>query len=322
MAKSGLLRQADVVLSKCGRPLAPMGSAYIDLPTCYLYQTVTQAGTAAGVQSEPCVIDGDTNFILRAISGFNSIVSPYSWPAYFYRIKFPDGSYYNGNWAASVGDWAFARGSYRMVVDGEVICPPGSQVVIDLSPGPNPTNQGNPQILFEGVLRYSIASMQGKAALATPPRYVRSPNQNIMAPEWMTGSRMMETPAGWQDAFHMYVSPVITVAIASGAATPQLAIPCGGLGANADFVWNETRIVTTPINDVTGVPVLKVTLPDGYALMDNFVQAAEFAGPLPKPVIVPAGRSILVDASVFSPTGTGSYTFQLFMKGCRRTRVI
>ena len=320
MQKSALLRQADVVLSKCGRPMAPSGSAYIDLPTSYLYQTVTQAGTGAGVQSEPCVIDSDTNFILRAISGFNSIVSPYSWPAYFYRIKFPDGSYYNGNWAASVGDWAFARGSYRMVVDGEVVCPPGSQVVVDLSPGPNPTNQGNPQILFEGVLRYSMASLLGKPGLATPPRYVRSPNQNIMAPEWMTGSRNMETPTGWKDEFHMYVSPVITVAIASSAASPQLAIPCGGLGANADFVWNETRFLTTPVGGVTGTPVIKITLPDGYALMDTFIQTAEFAGPMPKPAVVPAGRSILVDASVFSPTGDGSYTFQLFLKGFRRVR--
>lgn len=318
--KSDLLRQADLILSTCGRPMAPAGSAYIDIPVSYLYQTVTASGTSAIPQSEPCVIDGDTIFVLRAISGFNSIVSPYSWPAYFYRIKFPDGSYYNGNWAASVGDWAFARGSYRMVVDGEVVCAPGSEIIVDLSPGANPTNQGNPQLLFEGVLRYSMKSMLAKLTPAAAPRYVRNPNQNIMAPEWMTGSREMETPAGFTDEFHAYVSPVITVPITSGAATPQLSIGCGGLGANQDFVWRETRFVTTPSEGVSGVPVVKITLPDGYALTDNFVQCAQLAGPMPKPAVIPAGRSLLVDASVFSPAGTGTYTIQLFLKGTRRLR--
>jgi len=318
--RSAQLRQADTVLSKCGRPSAPAGSAYIDIPVSFLYQTVTAAGTSAQIQSEPCVIDGDTNFVLRAISGFNSIVSPYSWPAYFYRIKFPDGSYYNGNWAASVGDWAFARGSYRMVVDGEVICPPGSEIIVDLWPGANPTNQGNPQILFEGVLRYSRKSLYGKAPVPIPPRYVRNPNTNIMAPEWMTSAKSMETPAGWEDEFHMYASPTITVAIASGAVTPQLSIACGGLGANEDFVWNETRYTAVFDGSAGGTPVVKVTLPDGYALMENFIQLAEFAGPMPKPAIVPAGRSLLVDVSVFSPTGTGNCTVNLYLKGARRRR--
>lgn len=318
--KSAQLREADQILSTCGRPIAPRGSAYIDIPTSYLYQTVTAAGTSATVQSEPCVIDGDTNFMLRAISGFNSIVAPLSWPSYFYRIKFPDGSFYNGNWAASVGDWAFARGSYRMVVDGEVVCPPGSEITVDLWPGANPTNQGNPQIVFEGCLRYMMKSLLGKATPPTPPRYVRNPNTNIMAPEWMQGSKQMETPAGWKDEFHMYVSPTITVAISAGACTPQLSVPCGGLGANDDFVWNETRFVATFTGTAGGIPVIKITLPDGYSLTENFVQLAEMAGPMPKPAIVPAGRSLLVDVSVFSPTGTGNCVVNMYLKGCRRAR--
>ena len=319
--KSALLKNADVILSKCGRPMAPRGSAYVDIPTSYLYQTVTQAGTAALIQSEPCVQDGDTNFILRALAGFNSIVAPLSWPSYSYRIKFPDGSYYNGNWSASVNDWAFARGSYRMAIDGEVVCPPGSEFIIDLSPGANPTNAGNPQILFEGVLRYSVKDRFGKAAPPLAPRYVRNPNQNIMAPEWMTGSRQMETPAGWQDEFHMYVTTsTISVTITAGAATPALSIACGGLGANEDFVWNETRAVATFTGSAGGVPVIKITFPDGYALTDNFVQLAEIQGPMPKPAVIPAGRSLLVDASVFSPTGTGACNIVLYLKGVRRKR--
>jgi hypothetical protein len=322
--KSSCIKQADVILSKCGRPIAPLNTAYVDIPTSYLYQTVTQAGLNATVQSEPCVVDGDTNFILRAISGFNSIIAPYSWPSYFYRIKFPDGSYYNGNWSASIGDWAFARGSYRMVCDQEISCPPGSEFIIDLSPGANPTNAGNPQILFEGVLRYSVKSKLGKAAPPLPPRYVRNPNQNIMAPEWMTGSRNMETPAGWQDEFHMWVSPTIAVAISAGAVTPQLSVACGGLGADCDFVWNETRYTATFTGTdapPTGTPVVKITLPDGYALTDDFVQLAEIAGPMPKPAIVPAGRSLLVDASVFSAGGTGTCSIILYLKGARRKRI-
>jgi hypothetical protein len=320
MDRSALLKDADQILSKCGRPIAPAGLAYLDLDTSFLYQSFLAANS--GIQSEPFVIRGETNFILRAISGFNSIVPPYTWPNYGYRIKFPDGSYYNGNWAASVGDWAFARGSYRMVVDGEVSCPPGSEIIVDLNPGAAAA-AGNPQLLFEGVMRYKVPSALGKVAPKIPPRTFRNPNQNIMAAEWMLGTCELETPAGYEDQYFTFVSPVVTVPLTAGAATPQVSQQWPRPGGTRDFVWRETRFLFTATGEQappTGTPIIKITLPDGFSLTDNFVQCAEIAGPLPRDVVIPAGRSVLVDVSVVDGAGTGSITVQAYLKGARRRR--
>ena len=63
-----LLKQADVVLSKCGRPIAPEGMSAVCFPRGIPIQVVFPVGPATPGQVVTKEISGDTTFLLRAIS--------------------------------------------------------------------------------------------------------------------------------------------------------------------------------------------------------------------------------------------------------------
>ena len=63
-----LLKQADVVLSKCGRPVAPLGMSAVCLYRGIPIQAVFPVTPASASQTITREISGDTTFLLRAIS--------------------------------------------------------------------------------------------------------------------------------------------------------------------------------------------------------------------------------------------------------------
>ena len=62
------LRQADMVLSKCGRPVAPAGMSAVCFYRGIPVQAVFPIAPAALSQTITKEISGDTTFLLRAIS--------------------------------------------------------------------------------------------------------------------------------------------------------------------------------------------------------------------------------------------------------------
>src|ERR1039458_138129 len=63
-----LLTQADFVLSKCGRPVAPSGLAVVYIPKGFLVQQYFPITPLTATQSLTKEITGDTAWCLRAIS--------------------------------------------------------------------------------------------------------------------------------------------------------------------------------------------------------------------------------------------------------------
>ena len=64
-----LLKQADIVLSKCGRPIAPQGTSAVCFYRGIPIQAIFPTAPTAASQTITREISGDTTFLLRARGG-------------------------------------------------------------------------------------------------------------------------------------------------------------------------------------------------------------------------------------------------------------
>jgi hypothetical protein len=217
-----LLRQADYVLSRCGRPVRacwPVGGVHPD--------RLSAAGRCAGrlpgngVTKE---VEGDATFCLRAIS---STVSAST--ALYVQIQLPNGRFLI-NTLMDITQIA-GYGSYRFLFSRELPCPPGSKIQITFDTSTPGAAEAQPIVLlFEGAYAYYFRS-DGRRAFnleeyaSELPRYLGTTGQNILAPCWMSGEGP-RTPAGYEDSRFVYSSPVTTIALS--------ATQLNGLRSNSD----------------------------------------------------------------------------------------
>lgn len=311
--KSARLRDANIVLSTCGRIAPPQhGMASVEIPASFLYQTVVPT---AQTQQQPLEISGEqASWFLSSISG----MQPPSGLDVFVQFVFPNGR----NLQQNLRDWTqdAGIGSSRYVLDREVECPPGSKIRITGS-----TVWANPQttcafsVLFEGVYRFHLEGpapgqiLTEADLVADLPRVFKTRNQNLLVPRWMTG---MFPAKGGQKYF--YCSTAATFALPAAVAGANNFIE---VTTDSGFEFDMLRRFIRVSIDAgsAGTPYIRSRLSNGEMLDDDYVSVAGVTGQfLGKYWHVPPGKSIITDIAVMDASGTGNLNIQMFFEGIRR----
>ena len=248
----------------------PQGVTCVPWPKKFLYQKyfVNPASIPPYPPdtNEAIEIVADTNFMLKSLSGliYGGVATAFaasaltSWGALYIQIQLPSGRMLQNVLTDATPYTGY--GSGRMVWDKPIPCPSGSKifVTVDDSIAGFSGSVGNftLMLLFEGALYYFLKSdastppgapnVADSAALM--PRYwFRSPNQNILAPEWMVSGLdgqqcHQETPAGMADDAFTYSNsqqPTLFSETDPVATTIQIQI-----GSDADFLCRRIMFQT------------------------------------------------------------------------------
>src|ERR1039458_5019384 len=149
-----LLTQADFVLNKCGRPVAPSGLAMVYIPKGFLVQQYFGVAPATATQTLTKEIVGDTTWCLRAMS-----IKTTDATAISLQVQLPNGKFL----ISALQDCLqiAGYGSYRYLFTRELECPVGSKIQVTFQD----TNTAVAQplsILFEGAYKYWMKSGQSQ----------------------------------------------------------------------------------------------------------------------------------------------------------------
>lgn len=300
-----------------------------------MQQVVPSAGSVGSTQTFTLVIDGDTNWCLRAMSA-----SWFTSQLIYLTIEYPDGKFLAN---VLMDDLIFAGyGSNRLVMSEEIECPPNSkiQATFDTNLAGAGSSQ-NIMILFEGAYKYYLKNVppppsksfgfqrrieEWEAFAESMPRYLGHPNQNIMAPCWMQGYGP-GTPHGFEDVWYTYDSGS---QIISGTRFPGVTIPLGGSTASqakiqiqltSDFTVRKLYFWIAADATVTGGSILaRIRLSTGYAVTNDYIDVFKYISGacLPCDLTVKAGDQIFFDLSLVDGLGSGNMYFAAFAEGCKR----
>lgn len=307
-----LLRQADQVLSKCGRPTFPGGSV-VPLQKSFLMPMVLQPNQSTVFTKE---ITGETIWALRAISsdqtsGVTTGVR--------IQIQLPNGRFLIGGNGQDVGQFAWF-GSWRYLMDPEVDCQPGSKIQVTLTDTVGLQAALAVNLLFEGAYKFFFRG--GKPSplnlASKQPRYFGNVNENILAPCYTHGIGP-QTPPGFQDELFTYASPVVAIPLA-GPLTATVKIP---IDAGIDFHCRKIHMDISGTALVTAATVLaRVRSGTGYALSDDFIDYARYIGGAEwgHDWKVRGEDAVFVDLQLADFTGTGTVSVQMFLEGVKRRR--
>lgn len=313
-----LLRQSDIVLSRCGRPVSKHpGLRVVAIPKAFKSWATFAAAPASTISTIQVTITGDTTWMLRSISSYAPIPM-----ALRVQIQFPDGRNLFHDLADIISISGY--GSWRYPLSQERACPPGTKIQVtysDLTPG---APQAVP-LLLEGCYYYHV---QGSAADArvrlasSLPRYVPGENQNILAPCWAFGEGP-QAPQGYRDdpGGGWYDSgPPLPIDV--GALTPKNGILTIQIEQGSDFMVRNLFFNVTQDGTVTTANVLvKVRSYSGYAFTNDYVLTNILNGvPQLKDWKVKAGDRIVCDVTLVDNAGTGNVYVQAFASGVKRRR--
>lgn len=315
-----LLKEADYCLSKCGRPIPPQG-----LSALYLYRgiPIQIQASMASQQSISREVTGETDWELRAISA-----STTSTVSLYLQIQLPNGNFLFSD-LLDVSQIA-GYGSARYLFTKPILCPPGTRLVLTFNTTlPSAAAIQPIMLVFEGADRYLLRGGQPskcpEAFAAGLPRIEGTPNQNIMAPSWQQGFTL-DMPPGWSlEPFTYSSRPIgqqpgnIAVALA-GPLTDTCVV---NIDQQNDFLVRRFLLYPTADNTVTaGTFLVRIRLGSGYAVTDDYLDAASYLGsaPFPKDLEVKAGDQIFFDVQLVDGAGTGNMYFQAYAEGLRRRR--
>jgi hypothetical protein len=323
-----LLRQADMVLSKCGRPMMPQRDlSVIYIPRGIFVQDFLEIGSADTLTKE---IVGDTPWVLRSIS-----IATTTTTALYWNVQLPNGRFLINN-LQDITQVA-GYGSWRYLLGKELECPPGSKFIVTLDDSIAGASTAQPiAILFEGAYKYFIKGTPKNGGnggctakdleyASTLPRYVSDPNQNILAPSWMQGYGP-PTPPGCVDEAFTYPSFGDNGAI--GPLTVSLAGPLTGtVEIKTDQEYDfEVRRFLFLVQQAAGAAVTagsflgRIRAGSGKSFTDDYIDLARYLGSsrYPHDWHVRHGDSIFIDLELVDSAGSGSLQFQAFAEGVRR----
>src|ERR1035437_444074 len=154
------LRQAYLILNKCGRPQLPGGVSAVPLSRGIPFPMVLQPGGAMTYTKE---ITGGSPWMLRAISSDKASASLLGIRC---QIQLPNGRFLFGGNGVDIGQFAWI-GSWKWLQDPELRCEPGGKLQLTLTDttsgglaAATPVN-----LLFEGAYLYF---MRGGVATTWP----------------------------------------------------------------------------------------------------------------------------------------------------------
>lgn len=317
-----LLTQADFILSKCGRPVAPAGLSVVYVPKGFSIQQFFPVSPLTPTQTVVKEITGDTAWCMRSIQFTSSTVTALS-----IQIQLPNGKFLISNLQDALQIAGY--GSYRYVFTRELECPPGSRLQVTFQD----TNTAVAQpmsILFDGAYKYFLKSgAQGlppsEIYTGPLPRYTADPNQNIMAPCWQQGVGP-KTPAGFLDQEYVYAAPAKTAVPVAGPFTATQEIT---IDSSSDFKARRLLFAVTA-DDTVNVLTPPITIlcrlrtGSGYALTDDYLDVATYVNglTLPKTWDLPAGDSVYIDMQLVNDNGgamgEGNVYLQTYIEGVKR----
>jgi hypothetical protein len=314
---SELLRQADWVLSKCGRPMAPRGANVVYIPKGFIVQAQVASLQNTLLTKE---ISGDTTWVLRSISTQSTATA-------YFQIQLPNGKYLTNSPQEIPPFTGFGSGRYLLT--RELECPPGSKVQVTVNTQLNP-GLVTSRFLLGGAYKYYAKSPNEQRPMvelaSVMPRYWGDPNQNIMAPCWMQGMGPASIPGCRDEAFVYgdgvanFATATITAGVATGA-SQQVYIQTDN---DTDFDARRMLIDVTTTGSAAGTWLAKLRAGSGYALNEDFIDVQRLlAGAMlgPRPWRIPQGDQVVVDLSLVDYSGTGTVTFACYLDGSRRRKV-
>ncbi len=324
--------QAGQILSKCGKPVTqiPSGNVLAWPYKGFLVQAAFPANPqlatppSSALQTLRKEITGPTMWSLRAIqaniAAQNAGVSV--------QIRKPNGRYLISN-LQDLGMWA-GFGSNKFLLTQEVDCEPGSIIEVSFA-DTNPTFVQPAALLFEGFYKWPVAGAVGDTCPDSLPRIFGTPNQNILAPCWMSGVGPTSS-TGCKDDWFTYQSvpqggpstansSLLTAISTSGnlTATAQIQIE-----STSDFLVRKWQFDITADVGVTGSVLVSVRLGSGYQHTNDYLDAPRYLAnaSMAKDLFVAAGDVIYLDLQLVDYSGNGNVYFQAFAEGVKRQRRI
>jgi hypothetical protein len=277
-----LLQEADYVLNKCGRPVAPKGYRFVDLPRILPYrQKVTGFGEGGTFTSSQGKLQNNSNTLFLC----KGLAASAGTPAF--RLKWPNGRFFNQHPFAAVSSYPQGVGAAMFAFKRPQPIEKGGRIGIEQ------TGEGTVLLQFWGVLRYLMkdtgpgspaesSCILGYPAWATGAagngfkiqtmadpigvlenldRYLCGPNQNIYAPEFRMNVDDYFTPEGSaEESFNFFSPPIV---VAAGAQNYGTAVIIPG---SDDVVLKRWRAVSTWDAETVGDPVVGMRLPSGYSI--------------------------------------------------------
>lgn len=313
----------------------PAGLTCVDLPKKFFYQNVNVISGAFGPpdpyppdSNEAKEIACDTVFMLKAIRGLPAQSANFP-GIYYFQLMYPSGRVMQNVLADISPDLGFGSGA--TIFDQPIPCPPASKffITLDTSISGNSSDAGvtlSMALLLEGAVRYFLKG--GSAALvptaqdsagSAPRFFYDSPNQNLMAPEWMVSGRdgtqcYPETPAGMRDTPFTYSNTVqpATFSEASPAAA-SVVIP---IEYGSDFLARRILFWVQP-GDVAPTFFVRIRTSLGGASLTNDYMPMQTMR-LHKDWFLRRGVQAYLDVFGISNGGTGTTTLLVYLEGVKR----
>lgn len=317
--KFQLITEADLVLSRCGRFLPPVGSI-VYIPTSFEVQAVLPTASNQTFYTE---ITGDTTFVLRAISFAQS----QSNPKCSAQILKPDGHFLFSGLLDLI--MVAGYGSGRFLLTKEIEIPPGSKIQLTLDDNFLAAADVQPvSVDFQGAFAYYLKGGRRSASpeqvASSLPRIFGGTNQNLLAPCWMGGVGPA-TPPGFSDSGFTYgdgISNVVSVTLGGTlVATASIQISDTEDFQVRRFLFDYRRPATVSINH--GAFLMRIRLGSGYAVTDDYIDMAHYLGSAysAKGLDVRRGDQIFFDLIFVDPVGTGNAVLEIFADGVKRRAI-
>jgi hypothetical protein len=317
-----LLREADIVLSKCGRPQAVAGRSIVPLDFGILVQGQCANNQTTTLTQE---IPGNMPFVLESIQA--------TFPgSLYFNIQLPNGRFLLSA-EQDVSQFA-GIGSYRYLLPKPIECPPGSRIVVTMDTSVTAGGTQNLQLLFEGAympaVRGSRPACYEDVASDLARYWGGQQNQNILAPGYM-GGYGIGTPANCKDEIFTY-SSLGNGVVSGGAVIPGFTISVAGgpysgtdeidIEESSDFLARAVQFSVSATGSAVGTYLVRIRDGSGYALMDDYFDAAKLIpnSPFGTPWKLRAGAKVFMDLQLVDFAGAGLFTIQTFLDGVKRKR--
>lgn len=325
-----LANQAAQVLSKCGKPVnqIPSGNVLAWPYRGFLLQQVFPANPStatppvSALQTIRKEVTGETMWSMRSIQANQAALNA----GISIQIRKPDGKFFISN-LQDLGQWA-GFGSTRLLLSKEVDCMPGDVIQVTFS-DTNPTVAQPASILCEGFYKWPVSGATNQTCPNDLPRLLGTPNQNILAPCWMSGVGP-GSPYGCKDDVFTYAS--IPQGGPNILGNPQaIAIPTSGnltatcliqVESTTDFLVRKWFFDVFGDNGTTGTVLCQIRLGSGFQHTNDYIDVARYLNnsPMAKDLHISAGDVIYFDLQLVDYAGAGNIYFQAFAEGVKRSR--